>query len=90
MEIMTDGRLITSGGDGQLKVWNIVGENGDNINLKTGEEGKKEDSKSVESYKNVGKITYANKDDVKHHDLAKIEKNINQHRDNMNKNNNKK
>ena len=33
MEIMTDGRLITSGGDGQLKVWDIIGEGGENINF---------------------------------------------------------
>ena len=88
MEIMTDGRLITSGGDGELKVWNIIGEKGDNINLKTGEkeEAKKDTGKPVEAYQKVGKVTYANKDDVMHHDLAKIEKNINQHRDKMNKN----
>ena len=90
MEIMTDGRLITSGGDGELKVWNIIGEKGDTINLKTGnEEKQKDEGKPVEAYKNVGKVTYADKDDVKHHDLAKIEKNINQHRANMNKNNKK-
>ena len=88
MEIMTDGRLITSGGDGELKIWDIIGEKGENINLKTGETqvGKKDDGKPVEAYKNVGKVTYAKKDDVMHHDLAKIEKNINQHRDNVNKN----
>ena len=86
MEIMTDGRLITSGGDGELKVWNIIGEKGENINLKTGEvNGQKAEDKPIEAYQNVGKVTYANKDDVKHHDLAKIEKNINQHRENMNK-----
>ena len=87
MEIMTDGRLITSGGDGELKIWDIIGEKGENINLKTGETqvGKKDDGKPVEAYKNVGKVTYAKKDDVMHHDLAKIEKNINQHRDNVNK-----
>ncbi len=36
------------------------------------------------------KIKYEKKDDVKHHDLEKIKKNINQHRYNMNKNNKKK
>ena len=49
----------------------------------------KDVGKPIEAYKNVGKVTYADKDDVKHHDLAKIEKNINQHRANMNKNNKK-
>ncbi len=74
MEIMTDGRLITSGGDGQLKVWNITAENGSAINLKTGKSEGKIEEKSVESYNKVGKVTYAYKDDIKRHDLAKIEK----------------
>ena len=91
MEIMTDGRLITSGGDGQLKVWDIIGEGGENINLKTqGKEGNSKEEKPAPVYKNVGKVTYAKKDDVLHHDLAKIEKNINQNKVNQNKNNKKK
>ena len=82
MEILTDGRLVTSGGDGQLKIWNILADNGMMINLKTGEGGG--DNKPVAPPKG-GKVTYAFKDDVKKHDLAKIESNINQ---NKNKNNN--
>ena len=89
LEIMTDGRLVTSGGDGQLKVWNILGENGNAINLKTGnEENVKKEEKPIEAYNKVGKVTYAYKDDIKRHDLAKIEKNINQNRINNSKNNN--
>jgi hypothetical protein len=86
LEIMMDGRLVTSGGDGQLRVWDILGEGGNKINLKTGAGSKKVE----ESYNKVGKVTYAYKDDIKRHDLAKIEKNINQNRINnqeRNKNN---
>ena len=85
LEIMMDGRLVTSGGDGQLRVWDILGEGGNKINLKTGEGYKK----AEESYNKVGKVTYAYKDDIKRHDLAKIEKNINQNRINNEKNKNK-
>ena len=77
MEIMTDGRLVTSGGDGELKVWNILGDKGQFVNLKTGKDGDKvEDEKEIVVGTNVGKVTYAIKDDVKRHDLNAIEKNI--------------
>ena len=91
MEIMTDGSLVTSGGDGQLKVWNIVEDNGNMINLKTGQsETVKNEEKPIEAYNKVGKVTYAYKDDIKRHDLNKIEQNINQNKinNNTNKNNN--
>ena len=87
LEIMMDGRLVTSGGDGQLRVWDILGEGGNKINLKTGAGSKKVE----DSYNKVGKVTYAYKDDIKRHDLAKIEKNINQNKiNNQEKNNNNK
>ena len=77
MEIMTDGRLVTSGGDGELKIWNILGDQGQFVNLKTGKDGDKvDDEKEVVVGTNVGKVTYANKDDVQRHDLSAIEKNI--------------
>ena len=91
MEIMTDGRLVTSGGDGELKIWNILAENGSMINLKTGESENVKETKEIEAYNKVGKVTYAYKDEIKTHDLAKIEKNINQNNinnENKNKNNN--
>jgi WD40 repeat protein len=93
LEIMTTGKLVTSGGDGELKVWDIIGEGGNVINLKTGASEsvkKQEDKKDNEQSKKVGKVTYAYKDDVTHHDLNKIEKNIQKHREEMNKNKNKK
>ena len=93
LEIMTNGKLVTSGGDGELKVWDIIGEGGNVINLKTGASEsvkKQEDKKDNEQSKKVGKVTYAYKDDVTHHDLNKIEKNIQKHREEMNKNKNKK
>ena len=93
LEIMTTGKLVTSGGDGELKVWDIYGEKGDFINLKTGQSGiakKQEDKKESDQSKKVGKVTYAYKDDVTHHDLNKIEKNIQKHREEMNKLKNKK
>ena len=88
---MTTGKLVTSGGDGELKVWDVIGENGNVINLKTGvsESIKQGDKKGEEQSKKVGKVTYAYKDDVLHHDLNKIEKNIQKHREEMNKINNK-
>ena len=91
LEIMTTGKLVTSGGDGELKVWDVIGENGNVINLKTGESEsiKQGDKKGEEQSKKVGKVTYAYKDDVLHHDLNKIEKNIQKHREEMNKINNK-
>ena len=91
LEIMTTGKLVTSGGDGELKVWDVIGENGNVINLKTGvsESIKQGDKKGEEQSKKVGKVTYAYKDDVLHHDLNKIEKNIQKHREEMNKINNK-
>jgi WD40 repeat protein len=85
MEILTDGRLVTSGGDGQLKIWNILTEKGDMINLKTGDS---EENKPIEPSSKGGKVTYAYKDDVTRHDLAKIEANINQNKINNNKNSN--
>ena len=78
MEIMSDGRLVTSGGDGELKVWNIMGDDGQFVNLKTGNnDSKGEDKKDVVVGIDVGKVTYADKDEVKRHDLNAIEKNIN-------------
>ena len=88
MEILSSGSLVTSGGDGLLKVWDILGENGNTINLKTGGSEKKKDSKPAQSYNEVGKVTYAFKDDVTRHDLKKIKKNINQNNINNNKINN--
>ena len=92
LEIMTTGKLVTSGGDGELKVWDIYGEKGEVINLKTGmsENIKKQEDKKDDQSKKVGKVTYAYKDDVTHHDLNKIEKNIQKHREEMNKLKNKK
>ena len=89
---MTTGKLVTSGGDGELKVWDIYGEKGEVINLKTGmsENIKKQEDKKDDQSKKVGKVTYAYKDDVTHHDLNKIEKNIQKHREEMNKLKNKK
>ena len=67
MEIMTDGRLVTSGGDGELKIWNILAENGSMINLKTGESENVKETKEIEAYNKVGKVTYAYKDEIKTH-----------------------
>ena len=36
LDILSDGRLITGGGDGEIKIWNVVGEKGEKINLKIG------------------------------------------------------
>ena len=86
LEILTDGRLVTSGGDGQLKIWNITEQSGKMYNLKTGNSEDIKKTKPVESYQKMGKITYANKDDIKTHDLAKIEQNINKNKINNNTN----
>ena len=76
MEIMADGRLVTSGGDGELKICDILGDQGQFVNLKTGKDGNKEDEKEDEKDNDVGKVTYAYKDDVTRHDLNAIEKNV--------------
>lgn len=54
MDIMTDGRLVTSGGDGELKIWSIISEEGDNINLKTGEnlKAKEDDNTNMKTGQN--------------------------------------
>lgn len=46
LQILGDGRLITAGGDGEIKIWNALGEKGEKINLKTGE-NKKEDEEFI-------------------------------------------
>ena len=55
-----------------------MGDDGQFVNLKTGNnDSKGEDKKDVVVGIDVGKVTYADKDEVKRHDLNAIEKNIN-------------